>query len=311
MVRIAMKCLPKRCGPGQLGGTQLGGALLGAALLCLPFQPAVAQTGISIVAAENFYGDVARQIAGPDATVSSILSNPDDDPHMFEASPSVARALALARIVVANGAAYDPWIDKLLSAGNAASRTTIIVADLVHSKPGANPHLWYDPPTLPTFAHALSATLSAADPAHAAEYTQRLQAFDASFQPVVAKVAELRTRFAGTSVTATEPVFGYMATALGLVMRNERFQMAVMNGTEPGASDVAAFERDLQQRRVNLLIYNSQASDESARRLLGMARKAGIAVVGVTETEPAGVTVQSWMLDTLAAVGQALSHSGS
>ncbi len=113
----------------------------------------------SIVAAENFYGDVAQQLAGPDVTVSSILSNPDQDPHLFEASPSVARLLSGAAIVVYNGADYDPWMSKLLAASRSPDRKVIIVADLVHRKPGDNPHLWYDPPTMPAYGKALVATL--------------------------------------------------------------------------------------------------------------------------------------------------------
>ncbi len=273
--------------------------------------PAAAQPKPAIVAAENFYGDVARQIAGPDASVTSILSSPNDDPHMFEASPSVARALAGAQIVIANGADYDPWMDKLLAATAAPGRVAIVAADLVGKHPGDNPHLWYDPPTLPAVALALAKALAAADPAHAAATAQRLQAFEAAMAPVAARVASLRQRLAGTPVTATEPVFGYLAAALGLAMRNERFQLSVMNGTEPAASDIAAFERDLTQHKVKLFIYNSQASDESAKRLLGMAQAAGIAVVGVTETEPADTTVQAWMLGTLDAVARALDSNRS
>ena len=121
--------------------------------------PATAQTSagaISVVAAENFYGDVANQIAGSNATVSSILSNPDQDPHLFEASPSVARFLSGAAIVIYNGADYDPWMTKLLSATRSPGRKVIVVADLVHRKAGDNPHLWYDPPTMPAYAKALA-----------------------------------------------------------------------------------------------------------------------------------------------------------
>ena len=119
---------------------------------------------ISIVAAENFYGDVAQQLAGAGVTVSSILSNPDQDPHLFEASPSVARLLSGAAIVICNGADYDPWMTKLLAASRLPDRKVIVVADLVHRKPGDNPHLWYDPPTMPAYARALAAELSRTRP---------------------------------------------------------------------------------------------------------------------------------------------------
>ena len=266
---------------------------------------------VTVVAAENFYGDVARQIAGPDAAVTSILSNPDQDPHMFEASPSVARDLANARIVVANGAEYDPWIGKLLGASRSATRTTITVAELVHARPGGNPHLWYDPATMPAYAQALAAALAAADPAHAAGYEARLQSFLASLQPLTDKVRGLRGKIAGTPVTATEPVFGPMAEALGLTMRNQRFQLAMMNDTEPSARDIAAFENDLKDRKVRVLIYNNQVSEKLTERLRDLATKAQVPTVGVTETMPAGVTFQDWILGELDALDKALSGAAS
>jgi len=262
---------------------------------------------LTIVAAENFYGDVAQQLAGPHANVTSILSNPDEDPHLFEASPSVARALAAARIAVYNGVDYDPWMAKLLSASAVANRQVIVVADLLHRTTGSNPHLWYDPATMPAYAQALSAGLAAADPAHKAEYDQRLQQFLGTLTPIQTRIAQLHRKYAGVPVTATEPVFGYMAAALGLEMRNERFQLAVMNNTEPSASDVAAMETDLKQHRVKLFIYNSQATDTAAQRLLRIARSANVPYIGVTETEPKGRDYQQWMLSQLDALDRAMS----
>ena len=272
--------------------------------------PAAAQP-LSVVAAENFYGDVANQIAGPNATVTSILSNPDQDPHLFEASPSVARQFAAAAIVIYSGADYDPWVARLLAATHAANRQVIVVADLVHRKPGDNPHVWYDPPTMPAYATALAAALAQHDPTHKAEYDQRLQTFIKSLQALEAKISEMRLQFHGSPVTATEPVFGYMATALGLTMRNQRFQLAVMNDTEPRASDVAAVEDDLRQHRVRILFYNSQATDTAAQRLLTIAHQSSVPVVGVTETKPPHKTYQQWMTDQLDAVTQALSNHPS
>jgi len=271
--------------------------------------PAVAQPTISIVAAENFYGDVAKQIAGPQAKVSSILTNPDQDPHLFEASPSVARQLSAADIVVYNGVDYDPWMHKLVTATRAKQRDVIVVGDLMHRTSGANPHIWYDPPTMSTYANGLAARLAARDPAHRQEYQQRLQAFLASLEPLSAKIAAMQDRFNGIPVTATEPVFGYMAAALGFSMRNERFQFAIMNGTEPRPSDVAAFQNDLRKQAVRLLIYNSQAAGPAAQRMIGIARQANIPVIGVAETKPAGSTYQDWMMETLDKVERALSSS--
>ncbi|MCA3777033.1 MAG: zinc ABC transporter substrate-binding protein [Burkholderia sp.] len=270
--------------------------------------PAFAQAAtVNVVAAENFYGDVATQIGGSHVAVTSILSNPDQDPHLFEASPKTARALQHAQVVIYNGADYDPWMGKLLGASKQAKRATIVVANLVGKKAGDNPHLWYDPATMPAAARAIAAELGRADPANKAEYDANLQKFVASLKPVDDKVAALRAKYQGVPVTATEPVFGYMSDAIGLDMRNQRFQLATMNDTEASAQDVAAFENDLRKKQVRVLIYNSQAEEPMTRRMLKIARDGGVPTVSVTETQPAGKTFQQWMAGQLDALGSALS----
>jgi len=264
---------------------------------------------IPVVAAENFYGDVVQQLGGERIDVTSILNNPDQDPHLFEASPKTARALQHASIVVYNGADYDPWMVKLLAASKGTKRATIVAADLTGKKSGDNPHLWYDPSTMPKVARAVNEALVAADPAHKSAYDANLAKFLDSLKPVEAKVAELHARYAGTAVTATEPVFGYMSDAIGLSMRNMRFQLAAMNDTEASASDIAAFERDLREKRVRLLIYNSQATEALTKRMLKLAQQSKVPTMSVTETEPAGKTYQTWMLSQLDALGAALAQS--
>ncbi|SAL27798.1 periplasmic solute binding protein [Caballeronia turbans] len=265
---------------------------------------ASAQTArVPVVAAENFYGDVIRQLGGDHVQVTSILSNPDEDPHLFEASPKTARALQHAALVVYNGADYDPWMDKLLAVSKSNDkRTVIVVAKLVGRKAGDNPHLWYDPATMPAVAKAVSAYLVSADPSHKSDYDARLAAFLGSMKPIDSTVAQLKTHYKGVPVTATEPVFGYMADAIGFEMRNLRFQMASMNETEPSAADIAAFEKDLRERRVHVLIYNSQATGALTKRMLNIAKDAHVPSISVTETLPAKETYQQWMqsqLDTL------------
>ncbi len=277
-----------------------------AAFVALASFPAMAAEPIHVVAAENFYGDIAKQIGGPTVKVTSILSNPDTDPHLFEASPSVARSLKGAQIVIYSGIDYDPWMTDLLNASKAPDRKTIVVADLIAKKSGDNPHIWYDPATMVALAQAMKDALVAADPTNKAEYEKRLTAFEDSLKPVQDKIGELKKRSAGVPVTATEPVFGYMFEALGMVVRNEAFQLAVMNDTEPSPSQIAAFEDDLKTGKVKLLVYNSQASDPLADRMLKLAKASNIPVVGATETEPPGSTYQKWMMGELVAVDKAL-----
>jgi zinc/manganese transport system substrate-binding protein len=274
--------------------------------------PAHAAEGqIAVVAAESFYGDIARQIGGDRVAVVSVMNNPDQDPHLFETTPSIVRQLAAAQIVILNGANYDPWMDKLLAATLRTGRIVIGAAQLTSWKPGDNPHLWYDPVTMPAVATALAEALGKADSAHALDYTVRLKMTLAALGRITQRVAQLKAKHAGTAVTATEPVFGPMAEALGLTMRNQRFQLAMMNDTEPSARDMAAFESDLKERKVKVLIYNSQVSEKLTERLRDIAYKAKVPVVGVTETMPANTSFQDWVLSELDALDKALSGPNS
>ncbi len=283
---------------------RLAGLVL-AATLAVAAGPASA--AVKLVAAENFYGSLAHAIGGLQVEVVSVLNNPDQDPHLFETSPAVARQVADARIVILNGAGYDSWMAKLLTAAPRPQRTVIVVADLMHAKAGDNPHLWYDPATMPAVARALAAALAKTDPDHASDYAARLATTLASLARVEARVKALRDKWAGTPVTATEPVFGPMADALGLAMRNQSFQRAVMNDTEPSASDVARFEDDLKNNKVKALLYNKQVTDKLTDHLIALARKAKVPVVAVTETQPADTAYEDWMLSELNALDQALT----
>jgi zinc/manganese transport system substrate-binding protein len=270
--------------------------------------PARAADGkIALVAAENFYGNVAQQIGGDRVSVTSILNSPDQDPHLFEVSPAIVRQIAAAQIVVYNGADYDPWMEQLLAVTPRPGRVVIVAADLVDKKAGDNPHIWYDPATMPAVARALAAALTAADPARKDDYAARLKTFLASLEPLNEKLAAIRSKYAGVTVAASEPVFGYVAAALKLQMRNERFQLAVMNDTEPSARDVAAFEHDLRTHQVRVLFYNKQASDKLIQRLVDLARASNIPVVGVTETCPPGMSYQDWMMSELDDTEKALA----
>jgi len=270
-----------------------------------------AEDRIAVVAAENFYGDIARQIGGERVAVTSIMNNPDQDPHLFETTPAIVRQLAGARIVILNGANYDPWIDKLLAAAPRADRIVVSAAQLTGRKPGDNPHLWYDPATMPAVATAFAEALSKADSGHASDYAARLKTTLAALDRISQRVTQLKAKHGGAVVTATEPVFGPMAQALGLTMRNERFQLAMMNDTEPSARDVAAFERDLKEHKVKVLIYNSQVSEKLTERLRDLAGRSKVPVVGVTETMPPNVSFQDWVLGELDALDKALSGPNS
>jgi zinc/manganese transport system substrate-binding protein len=271
--------------------------------------PAAQAARVRVVAAENVYGDVAQQLGRDRVAVTSLMSNPQQDPHLFEASPAAARALADAEIAAWNGADYDPWFDKLIAAAPRPDRRQIDVAKLIGRKPGDNPHLWYDPAAMPAFAKAFAAALADVDPDHKADYESRLSAFLTSLKPIEDKIAAMRAKYKGRPVTATEPVFGLLTDAIGLVNRNQAFQLAMMNDTEPSAKDLAAFERDLKQHKVKALISNTQVSEALTKRLVAIAQAAKVPVVGVTETLPAGKHFQDWVMGELDALERALGEA--
>ena len=279
---------------------------LGIVLLLLSVFSVARAAPLSVVAAESVYGDIARQMGGDRVTVVSILSNPAQDPHLFEAGASAARAVAGARFAIYNGAGYDPWMAKLLSVPGQGPRDAIVAETFLKQPSDGNPHLWYDPDLIMAVAEAMTAAFAAADPG-GTDYEGRNTAFDKSMQVLIDRVAALRAKYAGVPVTATEPVFDYLAREIGLDMRNRAFQRAVMNDTEPSASDVAAFEDDLKARKVKALLYNTQTTGTMPQRMRRIAEQAGVPVVGISETEPAGMHYQDWMLAQLDALDKALS----
>jgi zinc/manganese transport system substrate-binding protein len=279
---------------------------IAAMAVCALSAPAFADP-VTVVAAENFYGELASQIGGTNVAVTSILTNPDDDPHLFEASPETAKALTDAKVVIVNGVDYDPWIEKLLSAHKAPGRKEIIVGALVGHKAGDNPHLWYDPAYMKAAAKALVADLIAVDPAHKADYEQGQAKFVDSLKPMDDKIAGMRRSYAGQAVTASEPVFGYQAGLIGLKVRNEKFALAIMNNAEPTPTEVAGFENDLKGKKVKAMLYNAQASEPAVGKLVKLAKDNGIPVVGVSETEPTNSTYQAWMMGQLDALDKALA----
>jgi len=271
------------------------------ALACLIGGASVQGQALNIVAAENFYGGVARQIAGHSANITSILSNPNQDPHEFQTDAATARAVEDADIIIYSGIGYDDWMQKLLGLTGKPGRTVICVADLIGAKAGDNPHIWYDPRTMPALAEKLGEVLKA---------PQKAAAFEKLMGEVTARIAEIKAAHAGTPVTATEPVFGYMASALGFKMLNYSFQIAVMNDTEPSFRDTSDYEKSLSSGAVKMLFYNSQVTDPVTQRMQSIAKENHIPIVGVTETQPPErKTYVAWMLWELNAVEKGFAEA--
>lgn len=265
---------------------------------------------LDVVAAENVYGSIASQIGGRHVSVTSVLTSPNADPHLFEPGTSTGLAIAVAKVVLQNGLGYDAFMTRLENASPNKSRAVVTMADVlgVHGT-DANPHLWYDMPRLDRIAAAIAAAFGRADPSHAAAYRRGLHRFERSLEPLQREVGTIRTRFHGAPVAYTEAVPGYLVAAAGL--RNlapDSFTRAIAEGVEPSPSDVAAMKELVAKRRIRVLLYNAQAVSPLTARLRAAAQSAGIPVVPVTETLPLHQSFQQWQLAQARALGAALAR---
>ena len=268
---------------------------------------------VAAVGAESQYANVIAQVGGRYVAVTSVIANPATDPHAYEASTSVARAVAGARLVVQNGLGYDAFMSQLESASASSSRRVLVAARLM-GRPAAtrNPHLWYDPATMSHVAAAVAHALTVIEPSHSAYFARRLRAFDAATGSLAAQIATFRSRFAHQPVAVTEPVANYLLAALGLrVVTPFRLQAAVMNGVDPSPQDVAAARAVLAGHAVRLLAYNAQVASPVTDAIRAQARTAGVPVVAFYETMPVGFTYQSWMRAEIAALTRALASGAS
>ena len=265
---------------------------------------------IVAVGAENEYANVISQIGGRYVSATAIESNPNTDPHTFEASPSVAEVVGAARLVVQNGVGYDTYMNKIESASPSSSRTVIDVQHLLglpDSTP--NPHLWYLPRTMPAVAGALVKALSKIAPAHAAYFAANARTFDASLIPWYQALKQFATQFPRTPVATTEPVGDYMLQAAGTVILTPfGLQADVMNGVDPAPQDVTLQSSLLTGRRVKAFLYNQQVTDTLTQTFLADAKRSGVPVVGVYETMPTGYNYQSWMVAEVEALRRAVAN---
>ncbi|MEP6812141.1 MAG: zinc ABC transporter substrate-binding protein [Actinomycetota bacterium] len=268
-----------------------------------------AGSALPVVASTNVYGDIAAQIGGAHVDVTSILTDPNADPHLFEPGTRNGLAVSEARLLIENGVGYDGFMGRLANAAPSSNRIVVSIgaALSVHGR-DANPHLWYDVSRLPQIAAAIADGLRRADPPHANAYRTGLRRFTNSLRPLDREVQTIRERFAGRAVAYTEPVPGYLLDAAGL--RNlapTAFTRAIENGTEPSPQAVAAMDDLVRKHRIAGLLYNSQAVSPITARIRAEATAAGIPVVGVTETLPSGLHFQKWQLRQGRALEGALS----
>ena len=266
-------------------------------------------SAITVTGAENFYADVLHQLGGSRLKIYSFLSDPNADPHEYEGNASSARAVADSRLVIENGLGYDAFMDKLLRASPRPDRVVINVQQLIGAKDGVNVHVWYDPTVMPRVARTAADALAQLDSSNAALYAANLATFDASLKPINDEIALLRQSYAGTPIAFTEPVYGYMASAIGLAVKSPpEFMQAIEEGNDPPSRAVAAEQDLITKHQVKALLYNSQTITKVTSSVKDLAVRNGVPVVGVSETEPPGKTFQDWQLSTLKDLENALAH---
>ena len=270
-----------------------------------------ASTTIRVVAAENFWGSIASQLAGTKASVQSIIADPAADPHSYEPKAADARTLATAELVIVNGVGYDPWAPKLLAANPVPGRTVVTVGDLFGLKEGDNPHRWYDPSNVETVANTITADLEKLDPKDATYFAQQRVAFERRLATYHRLIATIRTRYAGVAVGASESIFALLSPSLGLdLITPSSFMKAISEGTDVSAQDTITTQQQLATHQVKVWVYNSQNATPQIQRLNAIARQHGIPVSTVTETlSPATASFQAWQTGQLRALQQALHQA--
>lgn len=264
---------------------------------------------VQVVAAENFWGSLISQLGGTRVQVLSIVTDPNSDPHEYESNSQDAQAIANAAFVIVNGAGYDDWALKLISASNNPHQVVLNVADLIGKKQGDNPHFWYSPSYVNDTVKAMYSDLVSIDPANTAYYLQQYATLNSSLGQYNSRIAEIRQRFAGAKVASTESIFVYLANATGLnIVSPPEFMEAVAEGNDPPAQSVVQFQQLIQNGNVSVLVYNAQTVTPLTQNIKAMAAAKGIPIVAVTETiHPPDVSFQDWMNAELISLQNALN----
>jgi zinc/manganese transport system substrate-binding protein len=288
----------------------LGATLLATGLLAVVSSvraDAAPAPAVQVVAAENFWGNIAAQIGGSHVSVTSLITDPNADPHLFQTNALDAAKLAGAQVVIENGAGYDGWMGSLLGADGGHPRIVTAASALHVTGSNPNPHLWYDIPRVPAVASAITSAFVKADPNDAAMFRSNLATFDASLVPLKNTIASIKKQFAHAPVAYTERVPGYLLGDAGLhVVTPPGFAQAVEDGTDPSAADTVAMQKLLTHHDIDVLLYNVQTVTSVTTQIRTLAQRNHIPIVGVSETLPANAaTYQQWQAAQLNAL-----HSG-
>lgn len=295
-------------------GLLIIGCLITAACSSAATIPSSNSTGnpVKVVAAENFWASIAAQVGGSHVIVTSIIRNPNADPHSYEPTSQDARTVAAAQYIIENGVGYDSWMDNLIAANPVPGRKILNIGNFLGKKQGDNPHLWYDPDYVISIVGKIRDDLKTLDPTYAGAFDNSAKQYlDVSLKQYLSLINNIKAMYSGTPVGATESIFKYMAPALGLnLITPVSYMNAVSEGEEVSAADEAAMEQQIDQKQIKILIYNSQNTPPNIQILLGKARAEGIPTVTITETMvPESTTFQEWQSIQLQSIEEALKQA--
>lgn len=267
---------------------------------------------VAVAASINAWGSILAQLGGTHVRESSIITNPETDPHSYEPTPADGRTVAGARLFVENGIGYDPWAAKSLAASPDPNRVVLDVGQLVGVPDGGNPHRWYSPGNVEAVAAAITADLKKLDPGDGAYFDTQLQTFESTgLARYHQLINDIRAKYAGTPVGASESIFAPVADALGLkLLTPPEFLKAISEGTDPSAADKATIDQQISGKQIKVYVFNSQNSTPDVAAQVDAAKKAGIPVTAVTETlSPATASFQDWQSTQLDALQTALAQA--
>lgn len=264
---------------------------------------------LQVVAAENFWGSLVTQLGGSHVHVTSVVSDPNADPHEYESNTTTAKEFATADYVVVNGAGYDSWANKLLGADSNGSRRVLAIADLLGKKEGDNPHFWYNPAYVNKSILQMKQDLITLDPNDSAYFEQQYKTLQNNLLPYQQRIAALKVSSSGVKVAATEDIFQYLSDAAGLdLISPEEFIQAVAEGNDPSATSVVTFQNQLQTRQPKILVYNEQTVTPLTESIKSLAKANNIPIVGITETiQPPNASFQDWMSAEIDAIQKVLT----
>jgi zinc/manganese transport system substrate-binding protein len=262
-----------------------------------------------VVAGTNVWGDITKQIGGDHVNVTSIVSDPNTDPHAYEADAKTGAAISKAQLVVENGLGYDDFMDKLVAASPNSNRVVLNAADVMKlSGPDANPHIWYDIAKVPDVASAIAEQLGKLDPADAGTFTANAKTFTDNLAPLSAAIANIKTKYPGAPIGYTERVAGYLVEAAGLKLATPpSFAQSIEDGNDPSVADTQGMDAAITGKAIKVLLYNGQVTSPATDAVKQLAQSNGIPVVGVTETlPPTDKNFQAWQLRQINEITTAL-----